>query len=86
MRFGLAVCAFSIACIVITAQPSHAYLDGGTGSMILQLLLGGMAGLGIGVRLYWGRLLEAFGLRSDRTGANPMDPTPDSPASDDQPK
>ena len=36
--------------------PLHAYLDPGSGSMLLQLLLGGFVGVGMIVRLYWTRL------------------------------
>jgi hypothetical protein len=40
---------------LLFAAPSHAYLDPGTGSIILQSLLAGIA-VGIGVlRLYWQR-------------------------------
>lgn len=41
--FILAVCA---------PNPAYAYLDPGTGSMILQLLLGGVAGVLIIGKLY----------------------------------
>ena len=37
-----------------------AYLDPGTGSMILQLLLGGIAGAVIVLKLYWQRFLTLF--------------------------
>ena len=37
-----------------------AYLDPGTGSMILQLLLGGIAGVAIVLKLYWQRFLSLF--------------------------
>ena len=41
---------------VVIAAPSHAYLDPGTGSVVLQSLLAGIA-VAIGVlRLYWYRL------------------------------
>ncbi len=33
-----------------------AYLDPGSGSMLLQLLLGGAAALGVGVKMQWRRL------------------------------
>lgn len=43
-----------VGCIVL-AEPSHAYLDPGTGSIILQSLLAGIA-VTIGMlRLYWHR-------------------------------
>lgn len=49
------------------ATPAHAYLDPGTGSMILQVLLGGIAGVAVAGRFYWDRLLTMLGIRS-RTG------------------
>ena len=36
--------------------PLHAYLDPGTGSIAIQLILGGMVALLAAVRLYWERL------------------------------
>jgi hypothetical protein len=47
------------------ATPAHAYLDPGTGSMILQMLLGGLAGLALAGRYYWHRILVTLGIRSD---------------------
>ena len=37
-----------------------AYLDPGAGSMILQALAAGVAGVAVTGRLYWGRLKRAF--------------------------
>jgi len=39
-----------------------AYLDPGTGSMMLQVILGGVAAVGVALKLYWHRLRAAFGL------------------------
>ena len=36
--------------------PVDAYLDPGSGSMLLQILLGGFAALGVIGKLYWNRL------------------------------
>jgi hypothetical protein len=36
--------------------PASAYLDPASGSMILQLLLGGVAGLLVVIKLYWRRM------------------------------
>ncbi len=41
--------------------PAHAYLDPGTGSMLLQLLLGGVAGALVVGKLYWHRVKAFFG-------------------------
>jgi hypothetical protein len=44
--------------LVLTATPAHAYIDPGTGGMLLQLLLGGLAGAAVIVRLQWERIRE----------------------------
>ena len=46
-------------------RPAHAYLDPGTGSMILQLLLGGIAGIAMVGKLYWHRLTSLFRRKGD---------------------
>jgi hypothetical protein len=38
--------------------PAWAYLDPGTGSMMLQMLLGGIAGVMVVGKLYWHRFRE----------------------------
>lgn len=45
---------------VTLATPSHAYLDPGTGSMILQVLLGGVAGALVVGKLYWAKIKRMF--------------------------
>ena len=45
----------------ITTIPAYAYLDPGSGSMLLQLLLGGVAALAVILRFYWNRFLSLFG-------------------------
>ncbi len=47
----------------LTVHPAHAYLDAGTGSMLLQLLLGGLAGLAVLLKLFWHKILGIFGIR-----------------------
>lgn len=44
-------------------RPVHAYLDPGSGSLFLQILLGGTAAIGVILKLYWGRLLVLFRIR-----------------------
>ena len=43
---------------------AQAYLDPGSGSMLLQILLGGTAGLAVLLKLYWQRLLLMFGVQA----------------------
>ena len=39
-------------------QALLAYLDPGSGSMLLQLVLGGAAAVGIGFKMFWRRVLR----------------------------
>ncbi len=40
-----------------------AYMDPGTGSLFLQLLLGGVAGLLVFAKLFWHKILSVFGFK-----------------------
>ena len=40
-----------------------AYLDPGTGSMLVQLLVGGFAAAGVALKLYWHRILRLLRIR-----------------------
>lgn len=62
--YGLPVAV--VGWLLTLPSTAHAYLDPGTGSMLLQLLLGGAAGLAIAAKLYWHNLLSALGLRKVR--------------------
>jgi hypothetical protein len=46
-----------------------AYIDPGTGSIILQALVATVVGAAIAVKLFWHRLLKFFGIRK----SNPAD-------------
>jgi len=58
----VSVLLFALPWIVLP-KAAHAYLDPGTGSILLQVLIGGVAGLGVIVKLYWHRLRGLLGLR-----------------------
>lgn len=58
-----------------------AYLDAGTGSMLLQVLAGGLAAVAVAGRLFWNRLLTFLRIRKPQdeavaTGAAPSEATP----------
>ena len=63
MRFAVIVIAVWL--LFVCASPAYAYVDPGTGSMMIQLLLGGVAGVIVLIRLSWQRLLTALHLRKD---------------------
>jgi len=60
--------AICIVCVFIflSAESAHAYLDPGTGSMILQGVIAAFAIVSVVCKIYWNRLLRLFGLRKDK--------------------
>jgi hypothetical protein len=66
----LLVFATAFATVLGAAGPAQAYLDPGTGSMLLQVLLGGIAGAFVVAKLYWKRLKGFFdGTSNDDPGS-----------------
>lgn len=57
---------FVVAVLVALERPAAAYLDPGTGSMLLQALLGGVAAVGVIAKLYWRRVTAAISGRLQR--------------------
>ncbi|MDX1382627.1 MAG: hypothetical protein R3190_03230 [Thermoanaerobaculia bacterium] len=53
---------------LVFARPAAAYLDPGTGSMILQMLIGGVAGALVVIRMYWHRIVGRLRGRSAEVG------------------
>ncbi|HEV2060810.1 MAG TPA: hypothetical protein VGR11_15770 [Solirubrobacteraceae bacterium] len=47
------------------SQTMLAYLDPGSGSIILQAVLGGAAALAVGAKLWWHSALRALHIRRD---------------------
>ena len=46
-----------------------AYLYAVTGSMLLQLLVGGIAAIGVAAKFYWRRVLKLLRIRKDEPDA-----------------
>ena len=53
-------CAMAPLFFLALHGPAYAYLDPGTGSMLLQIILGGVAGSIIVIKLYWQNLKMKF--------------------------
>jgi len=47
--------------LTLLSRPAWAYLDPGTGSMLLQVILGGVAAVGVAFKLGWHRIRDALG-------------------------
>ena len=56
--------ALSLALVVIAwlsiASPAYAYLDPGTGSMLISAVLGVTAAVALAVKMFWYRLIAFF--------------------------
>ena len=47
----------------IVPATAFAYLDPGTGSMLLQVILGGIAAVGVAIKLFWYRIIAFLGFK-----------------------
>jgi hypothetical protein len=54
---------------------TFAYLDPGSASMILQMLVGGLAAVAVSIKLFWRRILRFLHLKRDE----PEPAEPESP-------
>mgnify|MGYP001812941351 CR=1 FL=1 len=54
-----------LAVLICMAMPvtAFAYLDPGTGSMLLQVILGGIAAVGVALKLFWYRIIAFLGFK-----------------------
>jgi hypothetical protein len=50
-------------------DPTIAYIDPGTGSLVLQAIAGGVAAAAVTARLYWSRLKRVFTRRPEDEGS-----------------
>jgi hypothetical protein len=52
-------------------EEALAYLDPGSGSMMLQLLLGGIAGVAVVLKLYWNAFVGLFRRKKHQYNSTP---------------
>lgn len=53
----------SILCLILVPTLSHAYIDPGAGSALIQGLIGIIVAAAVALKLYWHRLLRFFGMK-----------------------
>lgn len=68
MSLRLAVKITALVFPVFFSHSAFAYLDPGAGSYFLQILLGGAAGLGVFLSLYWQKLVALLPWYRSRNG------------------
>jgi hypothetical protein len=56
---ALRIALVLVACLSI-ASPAYAYLDPGTGSMLISAVLGVAAAVALAVKMFWYRLVGFF--------------------------
>ncbi len=66
-------------------QTTLAYLDAGSGSMIIPLLIGGFAAAGVAMKMYWKRIKGIFG-RGDDEASSVATAAADAPAERETPQ
>ena len=54
--FGVILFAFN----ELFVSDAFAYLDPGTGSLVLQMIVGVLVGVGISLKIYWYKIKEKF--------------------------
>lgn len=73
MRYISAV-FFAVFLAFALQATAHAYLDPGTGSFILMMLISGVVGAAYAVKLYWRKIIDYFaGRRSQESGPGEQD-------------
>ena len=56
---GILALFFGISFLhVFTISDAYAYIDPGTGSLIIQIIIGALVGAGITVKIYWYKIKE----------------------------
>jgi hypothetical protein len=59
---------------LVLVREAHAYLDPGTGSYILQILIAGLFGALFMLKVFWGRIVGFLGKGSSKSEATVQEP------------
>ena len=84
-----ACAGFMLILLLVFARPAQAYIDPGTGSFLLQILIGGILGSLLAIKVFWRRitgfLSGLFSRKSPDDGepAKPAEPAEAQPGAED---
>jgi nitrate/nitrite transporter NarK len=56
---------FIVVAVTTVSQPAYAYLDPGTGSMVLQAVVAGFFGALFAIKMYWAKITGFFSRKKD---------------------
>ena len=77
LRKNVCILMMVVAWVAIFPPKAYAYLDPGTGSLIVQSLIAAIAAVGFGLRHYWGRIRGWFHKPSgENNSSNPSSTDP----------
>lgn len=62
-----------LAATLLAPGAAHAYVDPGTGSMVLQGIIAAVLGLGLTVKLYWRKIRKRLTGKSSRDNETDAD-------------
>ena len=65
-RLSLLALLLIMIAVLDSFRPAYAYLDAGTASMLLQIILGGVAGALVVLKIYWHRVKSWFVFKSSK--------------------
>ncbi|MDP6785669.1 MAG: hypothetical protein QGI13_00935 [Rhodospirillales bacterium] len=68
---GLAASAVIVTAFLGLSSPAQAYVDLGTGSMMVQLLIGAATGVLVAGKLYWQKIKDVFMRRPGEADPKP---------------
>ena len=70
------VSACTVCAILVSSGTAHAYIDPGTGSYILQIVIAGLVGAAFTLKLFWRRIQIFFSRSSSKkNGRGEDEPT-----------
>ncbi len=65
VRSVMSLLAVSAGIYFLLIPQAHAYLDPGTGAIILQMIIGGIAGASVLTKIYWDKIKNLFNKQKD---------------------
>jgi hypothetical protein len=75
VRLALRV-AVALLAVLSLASPAYAYLDPGTGSMLVSAVIGVVAAVGLALKMFWYRVIGLFRGKKGGIQPGPVDGTP----------
>ena len=65
--------AFGALLVLVSARPAYGYIDPGTGSFVIQVLVGSALGSLLVLKMFWRRIIGAVGRLFGRKPTDPGD-------------